>query len=112
MKSGHLTAEFSAPTDIRRGVLRGCMNILAVKNPVISGRSLVLEGRMFDPTKAVSLGLRPGPDFARLSKGLAVDVEGRMIQPEEVMQKKKIKIELDIETLELLSQLGVLRDGS
>ncbi len=112
VKSGHLTAEFSAPTDIRRGVLRGCMEILAVKNPAISGRSLVLEGRMFDPKKAVSLGLRPGPDFARLSKGLAVDVGGRMIQPEEVMQKKKIKIELDIETLELLSQLGVLRDGS
>jgi len=98
VKRGHLAAEFSAPSDIRREILRECLKIIAGKKPVLSGRTLILEEKKFDPKKAAEIGLKPGPEYGRLSKGLAVEACGRLIQPEEVTKTRKIEIELDTET--------------
>lgn len=39
----------------------------------------------FDPDAARALGVRPGPAFGRLQHGEAVDVEGAVVTPEQVM---------------------------
>ncbi|NYB52539.1 MAG: ribonuclease Z [Methanobacteriaceae archaeon] len=35
--------------------------------------------------KAIKLGLEPGPDFGKLQRGISVEVDGRLIEPEEVL---------------------------
>ena len=35
--------------------------------------------------KAISMGLNPGPDFGKLQRGESVEIEGRIIKPEEVL---------------------------
>ncbi len=44
--------------------------------------------------KAVALGIKPGPDYGKLHRGLNVEVNGRIIKPEQVLGKprKGIKI--------------------
>ena len=39
----------------------------------------------FDREKAVELGVTPGPLFAKLTKGESVEVDGRTIEPDQVM---------------------------
>jgi len=103
-KDGRLQPVFAAPSDIRGKVLRTCLEILASKKPRLAGGKLVLEERRFDPGKAEELGLKPGPEFAMLSKGLAIEAKGRRITFEDVSTRKVRVIELDRETLSLLSQ--------
>jgi D-tyrosyl-tRNA(Tyr) deacylase len=111
VKKGHLTYEFSAPSDIRSGVLRVCMEILAGKKPAISGKFLVLEEQKFDLKKAEVLGLKPGPEFATLKKGASVNAGGQTIKPEDVVTLKKKKVKLDFETLKIIKNLALLRDS-
>jgi len=44
--------------------------------------------------KAIELGLKPGPDFGKLQKGIPVEVDGTFIKPEQVLgaKRKGIKI--------------------
>jgi ribonuclease Z len=51
------------------------------------GYALVEDGRpgRFDPGRAAALGIPPGPLFGRLQRGSAVDADGRLIEPGEVM---------------------------
>lgn len=51
------------------------------------GYALVEEERpgRFDPERAVSLGVEPGPDFSRLQAGEAVAVNGGRVEPGQVM---------------------------
>lgn len=44
--------------------------------------------------KAIELGLKPGPDFGKLQKGIPVEVDGTLIKPEQVLgaKRKGIKI--------------------
>ena len=39
----------------------------------------------FMKEKAMKLGLEPGPDFGKLQKGISVEIDGRIIKPEEVL---------------------------
>ncbi|WP_414469441.1 ribonuclease Z [Methanobacterium sp. ACI-7] len=39
--------------------------------------------------KAIALGIRPGPDFGRLHQGIPVEVNGKLIQPEEVLGEER-----------------------
>ena len=39
----------------------------------------------FDAERAEELGVEPGPDFGRLQNGPAVDLEGRVVEPSEVV---------------------------
>ncbi|MFQ5800980.1 MAG: D-aminoacyl-tRNA deacylase, partial [Candidatus Hydrothermarchaeales archaeon] len=105
-RDGHLLPEFTAPVDVRGEVVRTCINILRSKNPSLSGRTLVFEEKKFDPKRAEALGLKPGPDFALLKKGMEVKAGRRVITPEDVLVTKKTKIPLDDETLALLKSLN------
>ncbi|MDD3246884.1 MAG: ribonuclease Z [Methanosarcina sp.] len=51
------------------------------------GYALVENSRpgRFNREKAVELGVPPGPLFAKLQRGNPVEVEGRLVRPEEVM---------------------------
>ena len=40
----------------------------------------------FIPAKAQALGVRPGPDFGRLSRGESVQANGRLVAPDECME--------------------------
>jgi len=39
----------------------------------------------FQKDKAINLGLKPGPDFGKLQRGIPVEVNGRIIKPEQVL---------------------------
>jgi ribonuclease Z len=39
--------------------------------------------------KAINLGVKPGPDFGKLQKGISVKVGDRIIRPEQVLGKKR-----------------------
>lgn len=48
----------------------------------------------FIKEKAVKLGLKPGPEFGKLHRGIPIKIDDRIIQPEEVLgeERKGIKI--------------------
>ncbi len=39
----------------------------------------------FQKDKAMDLGLKPGPDFGKLQRGISVELNGRIIKPEQVL---------------------------
>ncbi len=39
----------------------------------------------FNREKAIELGLKPGPDFGKLQRGVSVEVNGKTIKPEQVL---------------------------
>ncbi len=39
--------------------------------------------------KAIELGLKPGPDFGKLQKGIPVEVNGTLIKPDQVLGEKR-----------------------
>ncbi len=39
--------------------------------------------------KAINLGLNPGPDFGKLQRGLSVEIDGKLIKPEDVLGSKR-----------------------
>jgi len=52
------------------------------------------KGRVFLREKAIELGLKPGPNFARLKRGESIDINGKIITPSMVLgeEKKGVKI--------------------
>jgi D-aminoacyl-tRNA deacylase len=109
---GHLIPKFAAKSDIRAAVLKTCSDILKPKKPLLSGKTVIFEEKRFDPKKAESLGLAPGPKFSQLKKGIDVILEDRTIKPEDVVTLKKTKIKLDDETLKLMKNQRILQDSS
>ncbi|MDD3754215.1 MAG: ribonuclease Z [Methanobacterium sp.] len=43
----------------------------------------------FQKDKAMELGLKPGPDFGKLQRGISVEVNGKMIKPGEVLGEER-----------------------
>ncbi len=39
----------------------------------------------FHKDRAIALGLKPGPDYGKLQRGISVEVNGKMIKPEQVL---------------------------
>jgi D-aminoacyl-tRNA deacylase len=103
-RNGHLQPQFSAPGDIRSMVIETCLEILKSKNPFLSGDKLIFEQSVFDPIKAKVLGLKPGPDYASLKKGLNVNAGERVITPGDVLGIKRTEIKLDPETVQFLKK--------
>ncbi len=48
-----------------------------------------VKGREFQLERALALGLKPGPIFSRLKRGEEVEVEGRVIRPDQVLGPAK-----------------------
>lgn len=48
------------------------------------------KGREFLLDKALALGLKPGPIFSRLKSGEEVNVDGKVIKPDDVLGEKKL----------------------
>jgi D-aminoacyl-tRNA deacylase len=107
--NGHITSEFFAPRDIKNEVLHACAEILESKNPLLSGDKLIFEEKKFDPNKAISLGLAPGPDFSKLKEGLEIQIDGRKIKYDDVIVINKRVVQLDDETIEILKDLNIFR---
>lgn len=62
----------------------GC---LRMKHSVLNLAYKIEEKRRpkFIRKKAIELGIMPGPDFGKLQQGIPVEVNGRLIQPEQVL---------------------------
>lgn len=43
----------------------------------------------FQKEKAIKLGLKPGPDFGKLQRGISVEVNGKTIKPEQVLGEER-----------------------
>src|SRR5438552_267009 len=56
------------------------------------GYALVEDERpgRFDPSRAVELGVEPGPQFGLLQRGQPVEADGRTVQPEDVMGEARL----------------------
>ncbi len=93
-----------AKRDVGEEIVSACVDILLARGEVcLRGRELVLTYTSFDPEKASRLGLRPGPEYARLRRGESVAVGGRKITPEMVLSRREIRIPIaEPGTLEVL----------
>ena len=90
--------------DVEEEVIRVCLDILAARGELrLADNELVLSYAAFDPAKAARHGLRPGPEYAKLSSGEGVVVGGRKITPEMVHTRREIHIPIaESRTLEVL----------
>lgn len=55
------------------------------------GDAVVVERRVFSPVKARELGVPEGPLFGRLSSGEDVEVDGRVVRADEVMERERLE---------------------
>jgi ribonuclease Z len=70
-------------TETEGYVIKGCLMQHSIPNLAYS----VEEKRSpkFQKDKALELGLNPGPDFGKLQKGISVEINGKTINPEQVL---------------------------
>lgn len=90
-----LSSVFRASLDYRSEVIKKCIHILRGRGRLrLKKNTLIIEKKRFSPEKALTLGIKPGPLYARLAKGEEVTVNGRPIKPEMVQKidYKRIKI--------------------
>ena len=102
-ESGRIVKLLSAK-DVGEALVSACIDILSAKGELsFSGGELMLAYTSFDPEKAAKLGLKPGPEYAKLSRGESVEVNGRRITPEMVLSRREVRIPItDPRTLEAL----------
>ncbi|MCK9151222.1 ribonuclease Z [Methanobacterium alcaliphilum] len=67
----------------------------------------------FIKEKAIALGLKPGPDFGKLHRGISVHFKDRMIKPEEVLgdERKGIKITYSGDTRPCETMIKLAKDS-
>jgi D-aminoacyl-tRNA deacylase len=102
-----LSSILKAKRDCRAEIIKKCIDIIRGKHKLwLRGDSLIIETRKFSPKKALSLGIEPGPLYARLARGEEVSVNGRVIKPGMVYEVdyKKIKIK-DTYTSQVIEKL-------
>jgi D-tyrosyl-tRNA(Tyr) deacylase len=84
---GRISSRFGASQDVRAEIIKKCVDLLKERHKVrLEGGELIIEGRRFDPVKAGKIGIRPGPDYAKLARGERVKVDGRIVAPEAVFE--------------------------
>ena len=73
------------PSDILNDLISLCVTtICSGETTAIEGDRLIIRRTGFDPEKARSLGIPPGPHYGELMKGTAVTINGREITPDMV----------------------------
>lgn len=67
------------------------VSCLKTKHNVLSYAYKFEEKRRpkFIREKAIALGIKPGPDFGKLQQGIPIEINGRIINPEEVLGEKR-----------------------
>ncbi len=102
-ESGRLEKLLSG-RDVSEAVVNACVDILSARGELVfNGNELVLTYAAFDPAKAAQLGLRPGPEYAKLSRGESVVLGEQTITPEMVLSRREIRIPIaEQRTLEVL----------
>lgn len=78
-------------------VVEGLIELLGDKYDTVEvrGAEIVASREAFDPERAESLGVEPGPAFGRLSAGEAVDVDGQRIEPSDVRSARERRFPLE-----------------
>jgi len=86
--------EISSKTEIKEEKYR--INFVKVEHSALTYGIIFEEtrGREFVLEKALALGLKPGPLFSKLQRGESVEVNGRVIMPEEVLGEEKKGVKL------------------
>jgi D-aminoacyl-tRNA deacylase len=71
---------------VRHDLIRLCVSIILSKEKAsISGDTLIIQRRRFDPGKARNLGIPSGPLYGRLRSGETVRIGGEEVTPDMVM---------------------------
>lgn len=88
-------AEYSTSglTQIFTSVLSQRYDVVEVTDSTIR-----VQGKEFDPELATSLGVEPGPDFGKLAGGSAITIDGKQIEPADVMKLREKQFSLVYET--------------
>ena len=83
------------PIEIKQGAVFEC-DIYRVRAVKVDHSALTfglifeeVKGREFVRKKALALGLKPGPAYSKLKRGENVEVEGRVITPDDVLGEQK-----------------------
>jgi len=72
---------------IRDEMLNGCVEILKKRYQIEYSQrksKLYISERKFNPRLARSLGVTEGPLYAKLARGESINIDGRIIKPEDV----------------------------
>ena len=86
---GRLKNRFKAKEDIRIPIIEKCIEIISnnLELKMENDDIFVIEKR-FDPDAAKALGVNPGPLFKKLREGFKVNVNGKIIHPEDVLRQE------------------------
>jgi D-aminoacyl-tRNA deacylase len=75
---------------IRDELLNECVEILKKRYQIEYSQrksKLYISERKFNPRLARSLGVTEGPLYAKLARGESINIDGRIIKPEDVLTK-------------------------
>lgn len=108
---GGINSLFEGEEDLRKEIIEECIRVLKNKADVkFAGDELTLKTMRFSPEKARALGIKPGPEYARLAAGEEIKKGDRVIKPDMVLdvRVRKIKIE-DPFTARAIGELFIFR---
>ena len=77
--------------DIRRDIIRACIEALAQKYEVQFDGKLILKEKKLDMEKAEKLGIKPGPTLGKIASGQPVEINGETVT-KDMLVKEETKI--------------------
>jgi D-aminoacyl-tRNA deacylase len=60
----------------------------------VEADGIVAEETAFDPSLAAAAGVPEGPAFGKLSSGVAVEIDGTTVEPEDVHERRRVTFDL------------------
>ncbi|MFQ5974792.1 MAG: D-aminoacyl-tRNA deacylase [Candidatus Hydrothermarchaeales archaeon] len=103
---GRLENRFRARKDIRTQLVEKCAEIISKNLDLrIEDKGIFVLEKRFDPKTAQALGIKPGPLFKKLSDGIEVKIDDRVIKPEDVIRQEKRSLDIkDEATVKMLEE--------